>query len=288
MDKEIKKEARKQYFKYFGIWFAILGILLLVWLVLAVGKAIVKTAERINFKAPVERVYDYADVLTDEEEDNLRAYIAKKERQAEMDIVLVTISEDVEAVYYNWMYSMMNRADDFYDENLYGYNEVHGDGVLLLDNWYEGQEGSWFSAAGKAERRFAGNESNEVVDAVYDKVKKSPYKAYKAYVDKACDIMTGSDRTVIPIFLILIVPIVAAVIYAMGKMSQKKAQDTTKTTEYVEGNKPIINQSRDDFLRKSVVTRHIQKSSGGGGSRGGSSSHVSRSGVRHSGAGRRR
>lgn len=290
MDKEIRKEAGKQYFKYFGIWFVIFGILFAVWLALTVGRAMAKLPERSNLEAPAERVYDYADVLTDEEEDKLRAYIAKKEKQAQMDIVLVTINEDVEADSYSWENAMMNRADDFYDDNLYGYNAVHGDGVLLLDNWYEGQGGSWFSAAGKQERIFSGYAGNKVVDAVYKMVEKSPYKAYKTYVDTACNIATGSDRTVIPVFVILFVPVLIAVIYAFNKMSQKKAQDTTKTTEYVEGNKPVMNQVKDDFLRKSVVTTHIQTSSGrGGGShRSGGSSHVSRSGVRHSGAGRRR
>lgn len=288
MNKEIWKEARKQYFKYFGIWFLILGILLAVWLAFVVYKGMIKAPERGNLKAPAERVYDYADVLTDEEENNLRAYIAKKERQMGMDIVLVTIKEDVEAGYSSWMYSMMNMADDFYDENLFGYDKVHGDGVLLLDNWYEDQEGSWFSAAGKPERRFAGYASDKVVDAVYNEIDKGPYRAYMAYIDTACSLMNNSDRTVIPILVILIAPVVAALIYAGRKMAQKKALDTTKSTEYVEGDKPVINQSRDDFLRKSVVTRHIQTSSGGGSRGGRSSSHVSRSGVRHSGAGRRR
>lgn len=290
MDKEIKKEARKQYFKYFGIWFIVAGVLLFVWLGLMAGRMLVSSAERSNLEAPAERVFDYADVLTDEEENLLRAYIAKKEKQTQMDIVLVTISEDVESGSAGWTTDMMNRADDFYDDNLYGYNKVHGDGVLLLDNWYEGQEGSWFSAAGKAERRFSGSAGDRVVDAVYREIGKDTYKAYKAYVDTACNEMSGKGRTVIPGLIILVVPLVTAVIYACSKMSGKKAQDTTKTTEYVENNKPIVNQSRDDFLRKNVVTRHIQTNSGssGGGHRSGGSSHVSRSGVRHSGAGRRR
>lgn len=290
MDREVKKEAGKQYFKYFGIWFVIFGILFLVWLALVAGKMLVKLPERSNLEAPAERVYDYANVLTNEEEDKLRAYIAKKEKQTQMDIVLVTINEDVKSDAYSWENAMMNRADDFYDENLYGYNAVHGDGVLLLDNWYEEQGGSWFSAAGRAEPRFDGYEAQMVVDAVYKYATTNPYKAYKAYVDTACGFMSGSNRTVIPVWVILIVPIVIAVIYACGKSKQKKAGDTTRTTEYVEGNKPVMNQVRDDFLRKSVITTHIQTSSGssGRGGRSGGSSHISRSGVRHSGAGRRR
>jgi len=289
MDREVKKEAGKQYFKYFGIWFVVFGILFLLWLILVAGKMLVKLPERRNLEAPAERVYDYANVLTNEEEDKLRAYIAKKEKQTQMDIVLVTINEDVESVSYSWENAMMNIADDFYDESLYGYNKVHGDGVLLLDNWYEGQEGSWFSAAGRAEPRFDGDEGQKVVDAVYKYAEKNPYKAYKAYIDTACGFMSGSNRMVIPAWMILVVPIVTAVIYANGKSKQKKAQDTTRTTEYVEGNKPVMNQVRDDFLRKSVITTHIQTSSGsGGGGRRGGSSHTSRGGVRHSGAGRRR
>ena len=51
---------------------------------------------RGNSQDPTERVFDYADMLTDEEEQNLREYIAECEEKIQADIVIVTISESVE------------------------------------------------------------------------------------------------------------------------------------------------------------------------------------------------
>lgn len=56
----------KQYFSYFKILFIIVGVLAVITGVMALthkGDEYV----RQNFEAPTQRVYDYADKLTDEE-----------------------------------------------------------------------------------------------------------------------------------------------------------------------------------------------------------------------------
>ena len=62
----------------------------------AVVHALTPKPVRGNSQEPTERVYDYADVLTDEEEQSLREYIAECEEKIQADIVIVTISESVE------------------------------------------------------------------------------------------------------------------------------------------------------------------------------------------------
>ena len=80
MGNDFKAEARKQYFKYFRIWFGAVAFLLVISLFVGGARLLERNddGERKNDKAPVERVYDYADVLTDEEEQNLRILIAKR------------------------------------------------------------------------------------------------------------------------------------------------------------------------------------------------------------------
>lgn len=295
MDKEIKREARSQYLKYFRIWFIVVGILAVILIVVAGINTLTSNKVRGNNNAPTERVYDYADVLTDEEEQQLRDYIAKREAKYHIDLVLVTINEDVESNGY-WETVMMNIADDFYDENNYGYNKVHGDGALLLDNWYEdeygSQAGSWLSTCGIVLDRLNDYEVDIVLDEVYYKVENDPYAAYKAYVDTVCKYASESAINLnIPWWLILLGPICIAVIYAISHLTQSKAKDTTNAKTYVEGGKYTVTNSSDDFIRKNVVTRRIDTSSssgGGGGRSGGGGSHRSSSGVRHGGGGRRR
>lgn len=286
MEKEIKQLAWKQYIHYFRIWFVVIGVLVLVCGVSFTAKEMAaKNGVRENQEAPEERVYDYADVLTDEEESKLRRHIAKQEKKYHIDLVLVTISEDVESV-GDWDTVMRNRADDFYDENNYGYNKVHGDGALLLDNWYENQEGSWFSTCGIVESHFGNDEIDKVLDAVYNKVEENPYEAYKAYVDKTCELTAGED-ILIPWFGIVLVPIVVAFVYAMVHLGQKPAKDTAAPNQYIAGGKPAIQEQNDTFKHK-YVTKHVISSSSDGGNSSGGGHHRSSGGVSHGGGGRRR
>lgn len=291
MEQDIKKEARKQYFKYFRIWFVIVGILLAIGAVIAISRLSNADDVRTNDQAPTERVYDYADVLTAEEEDALRTYIAECEAKVHVDMVLVTVSEDMEGTGYSWETAMMNYADDFYDYNNYGYDKVHGDGALLLDNWYDGQEGSWLSTCGSVYEWFGNYEINRVLDAVYYEVENNPYEAYRAYVTGVTEFMRERDGAVIiPWSVVVLVPVIVALIFAFSHLHQKAAEDTTNSSTYVTGGKPVFKVRRDDFIRKNVVTRRIQtNSSSGGGSRSsGGGGHRSSSGVSHGGGGRRR
>ena len=287
MDKEIKRLARKNYIKYFRVWFILVGIALAVNVLLTVVELLTGAGRRGNDLAPEHRVYDYADVLTSQEEEELELYIAENEKTYQIDLVLVTISEDIEGEYSSWDYGMRNLADDFYDENNFGYNKVHGDGALLLDNWYDGQEGSWLSTCGSVYQKFGDDEINSVLRAVYNDVESNPFEAYKAYVDETCLYMTNGLAFIVG--LLELAAVFVPFIYAFGLLHQTPAKDTTKANTYVVNGVARQHVHSDRFLRKSVSKRIIETgSSGGGGSHGGGGGHVSSGGVSHGGGGMRR
>lgn len=291
MDKEISREARKQYLHYFRFWFLLVGGLAVIWCCIMAVRLLPSHRERNNTQAPEERVYDYAEVLTDQEENDLRAYIKECEARAGMDIVLVTIREDMESGSQWWERSMMEYADDFYDQGNFGYNAVHGDGVLLLDNWYEGQAGSWLSTCGKAIEPFGKRQTDRVLDAVLKHVEENPYMAYRAYVrEVTAEIAGGNILGEIPWGGVILLPIFIVIIYVMVHLQQTKARDTTAPSTYIKDNKLEMHDKKDAFIRKNVITRHIPRNTGGGssGGGGGGRSHTSRGGVSHGGGGRRR
>ncbi|MCH5269462.1 MAG: TPM domain-containing protein [Lachnospiraceae bacterium] len=292
----------KQYFSYFKIWFIILGVLA----VLVGGATLVKytTSDRNNYHAPEERVYDYADVLTDSEEEDLRKLIADREKRIGCDIVLVTINESVLERYgftentdSNWEYCMQTYADDFYDEHRFGYNtDFEGDGVLLLDNWYEGEngseKGSWLSTSGKVYRRYSTRMINSLLDDVYNLVDRSPYRAYRAYIEDIYhemgdDNSAGSMMNPLALFII---SLVVAAIFVVSNLKVKEGTKTTVASTYVENGSIRFNVKQDKLVNKFVTSRVIQTSSGsGGGSHsGGGGGHRSSSGAHHGGGGRRR
>ena len=296
----------KQYLKYFRVGFILLGVCAVITLVVGVAQLFKKEPiiERGNTQAPKERVYDYADVLTDEEEENLRDYIAKVESKIHHDVVLVTLNESVldmfgyeENTDYNWDAAITTYADDFYDYKYYGYNEAMGDGVILVDNWFEGEKGSKFSTAGNAYEVYTYYMVDEVLDAVYDIVEYDPYRAYMAYVETVARHLAPRDNSLeitIPPMAIFVVALIPAIIFIVVHLKNSEGKKTTTSTTYVDQKAmiPRFIVKRDDFITKSVTSVRIESSSSSGGSSrsggGRAGGHRSSSGRSHGGGSRRR
>lgn len=296
----------KQYFKYFKILYIMFAVMLVITLAFSglsyLGSK--ATSPRQNFECPEERVFDDADVLTAEEEDKLRAQIAKVEPKIGCDIVLVTIKESVLDLYgydenWNsyWEDAMTSYADDFYDLNNFGYNKIHGDGVLLLDNWYEDEEGSWFSTCGKAYERYTYGMIDEVLDEVYEQIEKNPYKAYSNYISTVEKHMRktgrmGIDIGILSCFLFAFLPGFFFIVLHLKNSEGKKETVQNTYVDYEHGGTPVFTVQKDDLIDKRVTSCRIDtgsssggRSGGGGGRAGG---HRSSSGVSHGGGGRRR
>ena len=311
-DYDVKKEARKHYLSYFKGWFILLGILAVICGVMIGGRVLKGKVARTNDEAPDERVFDNAEVLSESEEEKLSKLIKKAEAEIQADIVVVTIDQAVEGSEArkkygyrsdDWDQNMQDLADDFYVENLFGYDEDEYSGVLLLMNWYSDEDGSQRGAAlatdGSVYEKFGDREINQVIDEVVDVILDggTPYKAYKAYVNKVVDLM--DDRLHLApmwIFVVaaLIIPAVVALIFVTSKAISSQGKTTTGVNTYVSENSRN-NTTDDSFIRMTVSSTRIStrssssggvtRSGGGGGGRGGS--HVSSSG-RTMGGGTRR
>ncbi len=308
MENDYKYESRKQYLRYFRVWFIVAGILAVICVGVLIADYVESRRARTNMNAPTERVYDYADVLTDEQEENLRKLIAQSEQKYKIDIVLVTINQPMEGeqakVDYdysstNWVENMRNTADDFWDKNKYGFNkDFEGDGALLLSNWYERQAGEHLATSGVVEYEFSRDDIDYLLDRVGLYIEKDPYKAYQVYVEALCAEISGAeydDGGFTKVTTALGLPTMVALIYLLVHIYRKKDKDTTTATTYVAGGKPVMNEKSDRFLRKHVTKRRIESNSsgGGGGSRssrssGGGGHHRSSSGASHGGGSRRR
>lgn len=306
MDNELerydyKAEERKRFFKYFRVWMVIAAIAAVAFGGFAIKDKLtpVQEALRNNDKAPAQRVYDYADVLSDAEEQKLSELIASCEEESKCDIVVVTINQEVGASDSEWEHTMVNLADDFYDQKAFGYNQPYGDGALLLDNWYhagmsDSQAGAWLSTSGKLEWNIGSYEENKVFDAMDSGLDISAYEAYARAVRKIASYGVDQDAKgskQLPWPAVLIVPVIISLIYAGVNMSQKDGAVTTTSTTYVPGGQPIMNAQHDDFLRKSVSKVKIETSSSSGSRSSGGGSyghHTSSGGHSHGGGGRRR
>ena len=297
----------KQYLRFFRIPFIITLALFVVAVIVSVVSAIVNEPKaRSNQECTTtERVFDYADVLTDEEENSLREVIAKTELKTESDIVIVTLNESL--VDYAAQYEdkigrvstdkcVMVYADNFYEEHKFGYNKANGDGVLLLDNWYREADGhvySWMCTTGKIEDAYSSEMIDTTLNASLATVDTNPYFAYKCFVDlyaRDMEDTSGSIADLIHPFFIFLLALIVAVIFLIANLSWRKGKVTVNETTYVAGGRPTMKRKEDNFLYKNVTKRRIETSSGGsgGGGGGGGGHHTSSSGGSHGGGGHSR
>ena len=280
----------KQYFSYFKWMFIVLGAVAAITGVVALANAMAseKVYTRTNREAPEQRVYDYADVLTDEEEKDLEELIAKREGQIGCDIVLVTINESLYDIYgitedtdANWEWSITEYAELFYLDNNYGFDEtgVEGDGALLLHNWHPVEKGLHVAHGGKVWDHYSDSMIADLLDEIYYKAKKDPYEAYKYYVENMYDEMSGKASAIdLNPFVLFIIAVVVAAIFIATHIKPKEGSKTTTSSTYVENGSTKFNVQRDELINKYITKRVIQSSSGGGGSSGGRSSGGSRMG----------
>ena len=292
----------KKYIGYFKIWFIITGI----FLAAGIGCKIYATSQQVDFvrtnteALTEERVFDYADKMTDTQEELLREQIAETEDKIGCDIIIVTLNETLEeyAKSYEaqigpvepYQYTMVY-ADNFYDENKFGYNEPYGDGVLLLDNWYREKDGkihSWMCTTGKAMERYSSEMIDSTLSMALEDVEDDPYQAYSMFVSLVATDMAqkGQQAPIIPMIFAFPAALVIAIIFYFANYGGKKGDKTVSKDTYVaDGNAKVL-ERRDTFINKTITKRVIETSSSSGG--GGGGAHTSASGRSHGGGGHSR
>ena len=293
-----------RFLKRFKVCLIILGVLSVIYLCIAAFHSFAGTLQREKRENALcttqERVFDMADVLSDEEEEKLRKLIAKREKQTGCDIVLVTLNESLKdyaqerQTYITPDKYVMVYADDFYDEHMFGYDAPQGSGVLFLDNLYREEDGwaySWLCTAGVAEGKYSNAMVDHLLEKSYRYGKLSPYLGYKAYINQFYHDMNGFGliNANFSVPAILIVSLVVSVLFVVCNLGSSTGEKTTTARSYVKDGKVKVTRREDRFIRKNVVQHRIQ--TGGGGSSaghgGGGGHHTSRGGVSHGGGGHR-
>ena len=98
----------------------ILSLLLLLMLILSLS------VPAFSAEEPLDYVEDYAGLLTNDEEEELQRWICEYITDLQLDIVIVT-------TYGTSGKGVQAFADDFYDQNGYGYGPTQSGILLLLD-----------------------------------------------------------------------------------------------------------------------------------------------------------
>ena len=220
------------------------------------------------------KIFDYADLLTDNEEEEIytqiRSYISEKN----MDMVIVTIDD-------NDKNSAMEYADDFYDYNDFGIGEDKSGVLFLIDM---DNRKMWISTTGRAKNIYKSATIDKILDYTYDKI---TVKDYKGCVEEFIKYATEYGNSGIKsyqitqcIFISTIAATIITIIYiVVGLTKHRNVKLRQDGKEYATLD---LKNSNDAFLDKNVIKTRIETNSGGSG--GGI--HTGSSGTSHGGGGR--
>ena len=241
---------------------------------------------------------DQADLVTAEEESNLLETLEEISGRQQLDVVIVT------AYTLNGK-SPADYADDFFEENGYGFGEDR-DGVLLLISMED--RDWWISTTGYGVTAFtdAGMEylSEQFLPALQDG---NYAKAFTRFAELCDDFITQAKSGVpydienMPkapfnlawnIFAAIVIGlIVAAIATSVMKGQLKTVLHQAMAENYVKNDSMKVTESRDLFLYHQVVRQRKQEEqeskseSRSRSQSGGSTTHTSSSGTTHGGTG---
>lgn len=260
---------------------------------------------RVQADTSGQRIFDDAGLFTDAEEAQLQTLCTEKIAEGRLDIVVVTTESTGSK-------SAMAYADDFYDENGFGYDG--NTGVLLLIDM--GEREIWISTTGEAESYFTDRRLDALLDTLADALADEEY-AYGArqFIENSASYMYSApddeeqeswdgnyrqdyagdmqnaqeSRSRTPaasnFFPCLMISFVTGGLFVLILYIKQRGSTQTNAHTYLKENRYEIAGSQDLFTHTTTVRRQIQSSNSSTHSSGGG--HVSSGGVHHGGGGRK-
>ncbi len=248
-----------------------------------------------------EKIYDYSNVLTEEEKVELKSLIDDYITKTKMDMVIL-----IDSLPYVLDSENEDYAVDFYDYNDFGIDFENYSGVILFRNTYETDPYFNVYMFGNAQLYYSYERSENMLDAIYPDLKNKNYMdgfssfvdIYKNYYEQGIpseyknyyidDMGYLKKKYNVPWLIALIASTFVTIITLTIMVNKNKmVKKDTRATGYL-NNSSISYTKRTKNLISSHTThyRRTESSSGGGGGGGFSSSSGSSGGGHSSGGGR--
>ena len=261
-------------------------------LILAAALAVPAFAVEGGFADLYYRMNDSAEVLTEDEDNELEASLEELSVRQSFDVVIATI-ESLESVDYD---SMEAYADDLYDFCQFGYGSDM-DGVLLVSvgdrKWHISTCGYGITAFTDAGIQYLGEQMTPfMADGDYAGAFRTFVQWSDTYIDAAraghpydVNNLPREPLSLMYLFLALGIGLVLAwvVVHVMKSQLRSVAFQENAASYVREGSMNLTN-SRELFLYRDVHRTERPKESRSSDS-GGSSTHTSSSGTTHGGGG---
>lgn len=259
--------------------------------------------ERIRYalKTPYvdarEKIYDFSNILTNEEEEELYHLILAYEELTGFSLVFLS-----DNISYSSDKKNEDYAADFYDYNDFGLENSYYSGVIIFRNTYKADPYYGVYYFGEAQLYYSEERNNILLDSIYNDFRSANYMEglerlikdmsnyYKEGKDPYIKHYTLDENGVLikkyvpPFLLATLLSIILTVIFLGITISKNKmVKKAVVATQYLNKESVSITEKKNQFLHSHVTHYTISTSSGSSSSRGG---HSGSSGGGHSGGGR--
>lgn len=239
---------------------------------LALAALFIAAAGLLHAPAPARaaadtHVYDYAGLLSREEQDELNRLAARLGAKRETDFIIITLDGtggvDIE-----------DYVAKFYDDTAPGYDQPHGNAAILAID-LKGRD-VFVAGFGKAETHLDSGRIAKIIPKITPHLSSGEYDAaFEKFLRLAYRYMgyrpgVNPDNLLFKTWFQAAVALVAAAL-TVGVMAMNAGgRSTVNARTYLDESRSGVVGKSDQFLHKTVTRKKIQKpSSGGGGSFGG-------------------
>lgn len=237
------------------------------------------------------RIVDWADLLSDSEEQELSDALDEISERQQLDVLIVTLEslEGEDVVAY---------ADDFYDYNDYGFGEKK-DGIIFLVSM---EERDWcISTFGFGITAFTDAGQEYMTDKFLPYLSDGEYaEAFRIFAEQCDDYITQAktgepyDVDNIPTepfsplgALIIAVGlgfVISLIVTGFMRLSLHSVYSASAADSYMKKDSLRLTKQRDLFLYRNVTKTEKPKETSTSSSSGGSTTHTSSSGNTHGGS----
>lgn len=243
-----------------------------------------------------EKIYDYAEILSDSEENQLYDSIKSYIETSNMDMVILTID-----LPYNDE-QIEDYTADFYDYNDFGIDFDLYSGIIIVRNINSFNRYFNIYTFGNAQLYYPYERCEEILDYIYNDIYTENYLAgFNSFISYSSEFYNDgipsnynnyyvndmgylTKRYTIPWFLAFIISgIVTCVIMIILISKNKMVKKASIAKEYLDNSSVNYTNRSDNFITSHTTSYTVSSSSGGGG--GGS--HSGSSGGGHGGGGGR-
>lgn len=234
-----------------------------------------------GFSSEDKKVFDEAQLLSEEEENKLQQMCIDKGYENEADIIILTV-DGLDGK------NIRDYSDDYYDNNGFGYEKEMGTGIILVVAMDTREVA--ISTSGKCVELLSKSQTDEMIDNMTAYLSSGDYyNAFKTYIDdfdkeynysKANISKKRLIKNLAEIAVAMVIGgIVTAVIY--GNHSTKM---TVNGYTYSKNHTCDIINKNDIYRRTATTVRHIERNNSNEGSGSNFGVHTASSGNRHGGS----